>query len=148
MNAIARWLRASLVSVVVNPLLAIGKIVAGWLGNSYALVADGFESIADVVSSLIVWKALRVATRPVDRGHPYGHGKVESIAGLVVALALMGAALLITIQSVREILTPHHAPAPFTLVVLVLMVVFKEGLLRYVGRAGRALGSTALSSDA
>lgn len=148
MPDLAQGFRASFVSVVANPLLAIGKIVAGVLGNSYALVADGIESSADVFSSLVVWKALRVSTRPADRDHPYGHGKAESIAGLIVAGALIGAALLIAVQSVREIVTPHHAPAAFTLVVLVGVVAVKELLFRHVVRAGRALNSTALKSDA
>lgn len=145
---LAQGFRASLVSVVANPLLALGKIVAGILGNSYALVADGIESSADVFSSFVVWKALRVSTRPADHDHPYGHGKAESIAGLFVAAVLVAAALLIAVQSVREIITPHHAPAAFTLVVLVAVVVTKELLFRYVSRAGHALDSTALKSDA
>ncbi len=148
MPDLASGFRASLVSVIANPLLALGKIVAGVLGNSYALIADGIESTTDIFSSLVVWKALRVSARPADREHPYGHGKAESIAGLLVAAALMAAALLIAVQSVREIITPHHAPAPFTLVVLVVVVVTKELLYRYVGGAGDALGSTALKSDA
>ena len=118
-----RGLTASLVSVVVSPLLAIGKIVAGVVGHSYALVADGIESCADVFSSLVVWKALRVAARPADAEHPYGHGKAESLAGVVVAGGLLAAAALIALQSVREIVTPHHAPAPFT--------EYAYGLLRF-----------------
>lgn len=145
---LAQGFRATLVSVVANPLLALGKIVAGVMGNSYALVADGIESSADVFSSLVVWKALRVSTRPADRDHPYGHGKAESIAGLFVSGVLVAAALLIAVQSVKEIITPHHAPAAFTLVVLVVVVAAKELLFRYVSRAGHTLGSTALKSDA
>lgn len=148
MTNLAHGFRASFVSVIANPLLALGKIVAGILGNSYALVADGIESSADVFSSFIVWKALRVSTRPADREHPYGHGKAESIAGLVVAGVPIAASILIAVQSVREIITPHHAPAAFTLFVLVGVVVTKELLFRYVARAGRELGSTALTSDA
>jgi cation diffusion facilitator family transporter len=134
--------------VVVNPILALGKIVAGVLGNSYALVADGIESCADVFSSLVVWKALRVAAQPADADHPYGHGKAESLAGVVVAVGLLLAALLIAAQSILEIITPHHAPAPFTLVVLVVVVATKELLYRYVRRAGDELDSTSLRGDA
>lgn len=148
MPDISRGLRASFVSVVANPVLALVKIVAGVLGNSYALIADGIESTVDMFSSLIVWKALRVSNQPPDEDHPYGHGKAESIAGLIVAGGLIAAALLIAVQSVREIITPHHAPAPFTLVVLVGVVIIKELLFRYVRRAGDELGSTALRSDA
>lgn len=148
MSNLAHGFRASLVSVIANPVLALGKIVAGVLGNSYALIADGIESAADIFSSLVVWKAVRVSAQPADREHPYGHGKAESVAGLIVSAALVGAALLIAVQSVREIITPHHAPAPFTLVVLVGVVVVKELLFRYIAGAGKSLGSTALTSDA
>lgn len=148
MPDVAQGLRASFVSVIANPLLALGKIVAGVLGNSYALVADGIESSADVFSSLVVWKALRVSTLPADRDHPYGHGKAESVAGLVVSGALIAAAILIAVQSVKEIVTPHHAPEAFTLVVLVGVIVIKELLFRFVRNAGDAIGSTALRSDA
>jgi cation diffusion facilitator family transporter len=140
--------RATWVSVVANPFFALTKIVAGVLGNSYALIADGIESCADVFSSLVVWKALRVSAQPADDEHPYGHGKAESVAGVFVALGLLAAALLIAVQSVREIITPHHAPAPFTLAVLLVVVVAKESLFRYVGKAGKQLGSTALKGDA
>jgi cation diffusion facilitator family transporter len=140
--------RASVVSVVVNPLLAVVKIVAGVLGHSHALVADGIESCADVFSSLVVWKALRVSRKPPDEDHPYGHGKAESLAGILVVAALLGAAGIIGVQSVREIITPHRGPESFTLAVLILVVVVKEGLFRYISRAGNALGSTALKGDA
>lgn len=148
MADVKRGFRASAVSVVANPLLAVVKIAAGILGHSHALVADGIESCVDVFSSLVVWKALRVSRKPPDEDHPYGHGKAESLAGILVVAALLGAAVLIGFQSVREIITPHHGPEPFTLAVLVLVVVVKEGLFRYVRRAGDELGSTALKGDA
>jgi cation diffusion facilitator family transporter len=140
--------RASWFSVIANGLFASVKIVAGIFGNSYALVADGIESFADVFSSLVVWKALRVSAKPADAEHPYGHGKAESLAGVVVAGGLLAAAGVIAVQSVREIVTPHHAPAPFTLVVLLVVVIAKEAMFRYVLRAGDKLESTALRGDA
>jgi len=136
------------VGMAVNVLLAIVKIVTGILGNSYALIADGIESTSDVVSSLIVWTGLKVSALPADQDHPYGHGKAEPIAGAMVALALLGAALLIAVQSVREILHPHHAPAWFTLPVLVLVIGVKEVLYRVVFKVGDELTSTAVKSDA
>jgi len=141
-------LRASLVSIAVNVLLAATKIVAGMVGNAYALVADGIESTMDVFSSLVVWSGLRIAARPPDDSHPYGHGKAESIAGVGVAVMLFAAALLIAVQSIQEIRHPHHAPEPYTLAVLVVVVVLKESMFRYVHRAGEALGSGALRGDA
>ena len=110
-KSVAAGLRISGLAVGINLLLAAGKIVAGVFGNSYALIADGIESTADIFSSFIVWSGLRIAMKPADTNHPYGHGKAESIAAVVVSLMLLGAAVLIAVQSIREIRTPHHAPA-------------------------------------
>src|SRR5947208_4335983 len=106
-----------MLGLVVNAVLACVKLTAGILGNSYALIADAIESWADIASSIIVWRAVVVAGRPADTGHPYGHGKAETLAAAAVAVLLLLAATLIFGQSVKEILTPHHAPAPYTLYV-------------------------------
>ena len=136
------------IGIVVNTALAIIKIAAGIFGNSYALIADGFESSLDIFSSLIMWGGLKVAARPPDETHPYGHGKAEPIAAIVGSLAILAAAAGLSIESVREILTPHHTPAWFTLLVLVMVVIIKEGLFRVVSRAGEAAQSTAIKTDA
>lgn len=148
MRSVKSGLVAAGIAMAVNAVLATVKIVAGVLGNSYALIADGIESTTDIFTSVVVWLGLRISARPADAGHPYGHGKAESVAGLVVALALLAAAAFIAVQSVREILTPHHAPAPFTLWVLALVVVTKETLFRFVFRVGRELTSTSVQGDA
>ncbi|WP_254513661.1 cation diffusion facilitator family transporter [Anatilimnocola floriformis] len=137
-----------LVGMAVNASLAVLKITAGVLGNSYALIADGLESTADIVSSLVVWSGLRVAATPANERHPYGYGKAEALAGLVAALALLGAAAMIAIQSVREIVTPHHLPHWSTLAVLVLVVVIKECLARWVDKIGAEVESSAIQADA
>ena len=140
--------RVALVGVVVNALLAALKISAGLIGHSYALIADGFESILDIFGSLIIWFALRVAAEPPDAEHPYGHGKAEPLAAFIVSLVLIGAAIGLAVQSVREIVTPHHAPAPFTLVVLVAVVMVKEILFRRVLDTAHAIESGAVQADA
>ena len=145
---IQRGLKTTLIGIVTNAALAVSKGIAGYLGNSYALIADAIESTSDIVSSGIVYFGLKVATRPPDENHPYGHGKAEPLAALTVSLALLGAALVIALQSVREIVTPHHAPAPFTLVVLVLVVLTKETLFRLVFRVGHQVDSIAVKTDA
>jgi cation diffusion facilitator family transporter len=141
-------MRFALLGVFANAALALVKGVAGYLGNSYALIADAIESAFDIFSSILVWFGLRYATRPPDENHPYGHGKAEPLVACVIALVLMGAAILIGVESVKEIRTPHHAPAPFTLIVLVVVVVVKEVLFRYVVRTGEETGSTAVKTDA
>jgi len=141
-------MQSTLVGVVANSLLAATKGIAGVAGNSYALIADAIESATDIASSLIVWGGLKISALPPDDDHPYGHGKAEPLAAVAVSLTLVAAAIGIAIQSIREIITPHHAPAAFTLVVLVLVVVTKETLFRFVLKVGESVNSTAVKSDA
>ena len=148
MAAVETGLRIARLALLVNALLAVGKIATGILGNSYVLIADGIESIADVFGSVVVWGGLRLSIMPADENHPFGHGKAEPVAGIIVSMILLAAALLIAVQSVREILTPHHPPAWYTLPVLVVVVVVKEAMFRVAFRTGRSLESTALKSDA
>src|SRR6266700_1593366 len=140
--------RLALFDLIVNVLLAAAKILAGVIGHAYVLIADGIESALDVGGSIVIWGGLTVAARPPDRTHPYGHGKAEPIAALVVAICVLAAAIGLAIESVREILTPHHGPAPFTLAILVVVIVIKEFLFRYVNRIGQDLESTAVQTDA
>jgi cation diffusion facilitator family transporter len=141
-------IRSVLWGILTNTLIAATKAIAGILGNSYALIADAVESTTDIASSLIVWGGLKISGLPPDEDHPYGHGKAEPIAAVVVSIALFAAAAGIAIQSVREIFTPHHAPAPFTLAVLLVVIVTKEVLARSVFRIGESIGSTAVMGDA
>ncbi len=144
----SRGIRSSLIGVAVNIVLAVFKGTAGYLGNSYALIADAIESLSDVVSSLVVAGGLRIASMPRDKNHPYGHGKAEPIAATLVGFALVAAATTIAIQAIHEIKTPHHAPAPFTLLVLIAVIVTKETLFRFVFRVGDSVSSTAVKTDA
>ncbi|MBX7143935.1 MAG: cation diffusion facilitator family transporter [Oligoflexia bacterium] len=147
-TASRRGSRSALLGVAVNAVLALIKGSAGFFGNSYALVADAIESASDVVASLIVFAALRVAGRPADKNHPYGHGKFEPLATLATALFLLGAAILICVESVREIVTPHHAPEPYTLLVLLAVILVKETLFRRVFAIGDEVASSAVKADA
>ena len=147
-NASRVGVRSTLLGMAVNAFLAIVKGAAGVVGNSYALIADAIESAADVVTSFVVLLGVRMAGKPADSNHPYGHGKFEPLAAAVVSLTLLGAAVLIMVESVREILTPHHAPEPFTLAVLLGVIVVKELLARYVGNAAEGIGSVAVKTDA
>src|ERR1700747_762861 len=140
--------RVALLGLVINVLLAAIKIAAGLFGNAYVLIADGIESALDVGGSIIIWAALKFAARPPDATHPYGHGKAEPFAAIVVSVGVLAAALGLAISSVRELFLPRHAPAPFTLIVLIVAVVTKEVMYRYVVRFGRNVESTAIQTDA
>jgi cation diffusion facilitator family transporter len=143
-----RSVRATATGLVINGLLAVVKLVTGLVGHSAALVADAIESFADMASSVIVWRGVVIADRPADANHPYGHGRAETLATAAVAMLLWGAALLIVVAAVREIFHPHHAPAGYTLLVLLGVVVVKETLYRVVHRVGRQVENAAVRADA
>ena len=141
-------IKTTIIGIVTSIILAAIKGIAGVMGNSYALIADAIESTSDVFTSIIVITGLKIASKPADETHPYGHGKAEPFAGIVVAAALFLAAIVIIIQSLHEIITPHHAPAPFTLIVLVFVVIIKEILFRFVIKVGKSVDSIAIKNDA
>src|SRR5712691_13350640 len=123
LTRLKRSLRATFLGLAVNAVLTGAKFAAGLIGNSHALVADAVESLADIFSSIVVWRGLVVAAEPADAEHPYGHGKAEPIAAAMVATMLLLAAVGIAVQAVREILHPKEGPAAFTLLVLLVVVV-------------------------
>jgi len=141
-------IRSAQLGVLVNAGLALAKLLAGIVGHSYALVADGIESAADIFSSLIVWGGLTLAGRDPDEEYPFGYGKAESLAGSVVSIMMLGAAVVVAVAAIREIATPHHAPAPWTLGVLVTVVAVKWILSRRVQRVGTSVQSIAVRADA
>ncbi len=143
-----RSLRVVTMGIVAGALLSAVKLTAGILGNSYALIADAIESMADVFSALIVWRGSVVASAPADADHPYGHGKAEPIASAIVAAMLMAAAIGIGVQAVLNLHQPRPAPAPFTLVVLLIVIAIKESLFRVVFRTGREIESSILQTEA
>jgi cation diffusion facilitator family transporter len=146
--AFHRGTKVTLLGVATSAVLAVVKIVSGVVGHTYALVADGVESLLDVFSASIAWASLRYSARPPDDRHPYGHGRAESLGALIIAVLVLTAAVGIAALSVREILTPHLLPAPFTLVVLVGVIVVKELLFRFLLREGRDINSRAVQTDA
>ena len=125
-----RGMRSSLLGLGINMVLALGKLAAGILGTSHALIADAIESLGDVFGSLIVWRGLKIAARPPDLDHPYGHGKAEPLAAALVAVLLAAAGFGIAIESLHQMVLPHKGPAAFTLAVLIGVVAIKESLCR------------------
>lgn len=135
-------------SIFGNLILAIAKGIAGVLGNSFALIADAIESATDVFSSILVLLGLKYAARPADENHPYGHGRVEPIITFAVVGILLVSATVIAMQSIQNIQEPQQTPESFTLVVLAVIVVFKELFYRYVYKRGEETNSTSLKADA
>lgn len=134
--------------IALNAALALVKLAGGVFGHTYALIADAAESTLDILSSLLVWAGFRVAARPPDANHPYGHGKAEPLAALAVALFVFSMAGFVGWHAVQEIRTPHQAPAWWTLLVLAAVVVAKVWFSRRLGSVGEEVGSTALGVEA
>ncbi len=140
--------RNTLIGLFISLLLAAVKFAAGVLGLSSALVADAVESFADTIGSIFVWQALRVSSRPPDERHPYGYGKAEAVASLVVGGMLVVAALFIVSKAFHEIVVPHQAPAAWTIWVLLGVIATKEFLFRFVMRGADQFDSDAARADA
>ena len=147
-HALQRGIRTAQAGLVVNALLALAKLVAGILGNTYALIADAVESMVDIFSSVVVWGGLRMAARDPDEAYPFGYGKAEALAAFTVAMTLVGAAVFIASEAIREIRRPHLTPAPWTLIVLVVVMTVKWALSRRVHAVGHDINSTAVKADA
>ena len=141
-------IKASIFSIVGNASLAGIKFLAGYFGNSYALIADAIESSADVFSSIFVFFGLKYSAKPADENHPYGHGKAEALITFLVVTFLIVSAIIIAKESITNIITPHHQPKPFTLLVLGGIILFKELSFQYVMRKSVETNSSSLKADA
>jgi len=144
-----------LMGVALNATLAVIKVLSGIWGNSNALIADGLESAMDIFSSFLIWGALLYAGRPPDEQHPYGHGKLESLAALTGAIFLLVAGAALALSSGSEIFNqwfrdaaPRELPRPWTLGVLVLVIGTKEVLYRLLIRHADSIGSNAIRAEA
>jgi cation diffusion facilitator family transporter len=141
-------IRTTKIGIIISIVLVFLKAISGHLGHSYALIADATETGADVFSSMLLWIGLRIAIKPADAEHPYGHGKAEPISSVVISLFLMGAAVWIGWHAVILIETPHQLPEKFTLYVLLIVIAIKETMFRYVLKIGKEIGSNAVKTDA
>lgn len=144
----AKLKRNTLIGLGSGLLLAGTKLAAGIFGHSSALVADAVESLADSVGSIIVLQGLRMASKPADERHPYGYGKAEALAALIVGILLLLAACGIVYGAFQEILTPHSAPEAWTLWVLIAVIAVKETLFRLIHKGAEEADSDAARADA
>jgi len=131
-----------------NAFLAVLKFLGGIFGHSYALIADGTESLLDVLSSLLVWTGFRVASLPPDKDHPFGHGRAEPLSALAVAFFIFITAGIVAWHAIHYIVTPHLTPHWFTLPLLAAIILSKIRFARLTEAAGKKSRSTALGIEA
>ncbi|MDZ5470851.1 cation diffusion facilitator family transporter (plasmid) [Bacillus sp. 31A1R] len=139
---------AAMVGVVVNIVLTIIKWGVGVYSGSRALVADAVHSASDVAGSLAVYIGLRAAKQPPDEDHPYGHGKAESIAAIIVAVLLLLVGVEIGRSSFESFFHPIEPPKTIAVAAVILSIVSKEILFRYKFKLGKKLNSEALIVNA
>lgn len=135
-------------SIAANAGLALVKGLAGFFGNSFALIADAIESTTDIFSSVLVLFGLKYAKRPADENHPYGHGRIEPLITFMVVGFLIFSATVIAYQAIQNINTPHDAPAPWTLIVLAVIIIWKEISYQLVLKKSKETNSSSLKADA
>ncbi len=140
--------RAALLGLVVNSALGVVKLIGGLVGNSFALLSDAVNSLGDSLTSVVVVYALRVAQRPPDNEHPYGHTRAEAIAATNVAVVIILSALMIGWEAIQRLSTSHEAPPVWTLWIAGANVIIKEALYQYKVRVGRRVRSAAVMANA
>lgn len=148
MNTKNVTLHSIYLSIAGSLVLVFIKAMAGYLGSSFALIADAIESATDVFASLFVYIGLRFALKPADKNHPYGHGKAEPLTTFIVVIFLVTSAVIIVHQSIINIITTHESPETWTLFVLAIVVAWKELAFRLILQKAKLTKSTALVAEA
>ena len=141
MNKEKTAIKTTYFSIVSNTSLAIIKGIAGYFGNSYALIADAIESTTDIFASILVLLGIKYSSKPADKNHPYGHGRVEPLITFLVVLFLITSATIITYESIQNIRIPHKLPKPWTLIVLGIIIIWKEFSYRIVLKKSKETNS-------
>ncbi len=140
---------ATWVGIVVNLFISVLKLIGGIIGQSSALIADGLESLSDIGTSLVLLVALKIAQRPADPNHPYGHGKAESLGSVVVAMTLIIVAVLIIWNGIGQLITKNYrVPTDIALWIAIISIIGKETLYQYKSRLARRINSSSLLADA
>lgn len=141
-------IKATYFSIFGNTALALIKWLAGYFGNSYALIADAIESTSDIFASFLVLFGIKYSSRPADENHPYGHGRAEPLITFLVVGFLITSATIIAYESIVNIQTPHDLPKSWTLIVLGGIIIWKEISFRIVMKRSKETGSSSLKADA
>ena len=150
-NTSQEAVKISRLSIVVNLLLSAGKLAAGLLAHSGAMISDAVHSASDVFSTLVVIVGVKLSGKESDKEHPYGHERMECVAAILLSGILLATGLVIGWEGIQKILSEHsglQAPGLLAAVAALVSILVKELLFRYVRRAARKLDSTALMAEA
>ncbi len=148
MNTHTTAVRTTWFSILSNTALALIKWITGIFGNSYALIADAIESTSDILASILVLIGLKYTNRPADANHPYGHGRAEPLFTFIVVAFLVTSAAVIAYESIQNILVPDGPPKTFTLIILGVIIIWKEISFQFVLKKSKQTKSSSLKADA
>lgn len=141
--------RVTVISIIMNIVLAIAKLLAGIIAGSTAMVADGVHTLSDIVSSIAVIAGLFISNKPMDKDHPYGHERAESIAAIMLSVLLLGTGISIATSSVRTLISGDIArPGILAVWAAVLSIIIKEVQYQMTYKVGKDIKSSALMADA
>jgi cation diffusion facilitator family transporter len=141
--------RVSFMSIVLNVLLSVGKVFAGIVGNSGAMVADGIHSVSDVFSTVIAMIGVRISVKEEDENHPYGHEKFEPVMGKILANVLIITAVLVVYNGIKGIgASSVKVPKAIALLMAIISILVKEWMYRFAVKAANKINSSVLKADA
>lgn len=141
--------RITLICLIGNLVLSILKGFAGFFGNSQAMIADAFHSASDVIATFVVFVGIKIAKKPVDESHPYGHGKIEPLAAAFVGMTLIFAAFSIVKEIIHTIVTNSFStPSYIALIAALVSIIVKELMFRYTYSTGKKLNSDSIMANA
>ena len=153
MNREKEIYKVTLIGSVGNAVLLTFKFIAGTLGHSSAMIADAVHSLSDFLTDVLVLVFVRISSKPQDTSHDYGHGKFETIASFLIALALIAAAIGIILSGSMKLATwlkggQLEAPGTLALWAALLSIIIKEILYRYTAARGKAIESQVMIANA
>jgi len=140
----------TLVGLVVNLFLSLAQLIGGFFTQSQALIADGIHTLSDLASDIVVLVAAKMASKDADDDHPYGHGRFETVATVILGLALAGVAVGIGMSAIGRVFNPEQLtqPEPLALLFAALAIISKEGLYYYTMGVAKRIDSKMLMANA
>jgi len=146
---LASGLTVTQVGIVINVALVVLKVSVGWLGRSQALIADGVHSLSDLLSDLVVLLGLKWGRKEEDESHPFGHARIETVAGMLTGLILVGTGIVLAYRAVTAIYQHSESTPGLALIIAAaISIVLKEGLYWYTIKVGRRIRSLAVIANA
>ena len=142
--------RISIVTILVNTVLTIFKFIAGFIGNSSAMISDSVHSFSDVLSTIVVIIGLKLSNKQADSEHPYGHERMESIAAFILASMLFITGILIGIEGIKNLFSSQEIVKPtlLALIAAITSIIIKELMYWYTIYYAKKINSEALKADA